>query len=158
MQEAVGAEAHVTIHASGVVFREAGVLIRGRSGAGKSSLAMSLLTVGSQAGCFVRLVGDDRIELSRHGGRLVARGHAAIQGLIELRGQGIVRVAYEPAVVLRLVVDLLPAEELARYPSAADLNIEVCGVKLQRLALPSIRSSYDWAFLIMAHLQQDGII
>lgn len=148
----------MTIHASAVVFGEAGILIRGPSGAGKSSLAMSLLSLAAQVGRFARLVGDDRIELSRHGGRLVARGHAAIQGMIELRGQGIVRLPYELAVVLRLVVDLLPLKQLARYPADTELNEEVCGAKLQRLALPESRSSYDCACLVMARLQQDGTI
>ena len=74
--------------------------------------------------------------------------------MIEQRGQGIMRLAFEPAVVVGLVVDLLPAAELARYPDAADKQVDLCGVKLPRLALLSDRSSYDSAHLVMARLQQ----
>lgn len=145
--------APLTVHASAVAVGEVGILIRGRSGAGKSSLALSLLVLAAQRGDFARLVGDDRIELNCRNGRLIARGHAAIRGMIELRGQGIIRLAYEPAVVVRLVVDLLPVVELVRYPDPENRQVELCGAKLPRLALLSDRSSYDCAHLIMAHLQ-----
>lgn len=150
--------APLSIHASAVALGETGVLIRGHSGAGKSSLAFSLLASAAQAGRFARLVGDDRIELVGRNCRLLARGHPLIQGMIELRGHGIMRLAYEPAVVVGLVVDLLPMAKVARYPVAADLQIELCGAKLPRLALPSDRSSYDCVHLIMAHLQQSETI
>ncbi len=151
-QDATGAAAP-TIHASAVAVAEAGILIRGRSGSGKSSLAISLLTAAAQAGRFGRLVGDDRIALDCRNGRLIARGHPLIRGMIELRGQGILRLPHEPAVVLRLIVDLLPAEEVARYPDVEAAHVELCGAKLPRLALPSKRSSYDCACLTMAYLQ-----
>ena len=147
------ANAPLTVHASAVAVGEVGILIRGPSGSGKSSLAFSLLVLAAQGGSFARLVGDDRIELDRCNSRLIARGHAAIRGMVELRGQGIIRLAYEPAVVVGLVVDLLPVVELIRYPDPENRQVELCGVKLPRLALSSDRSSYDCAHLIMAHLQ-----
>lgn len=147
-----------TLHASAVAVGEAGILIRGRSGAGKSSLAVGLLAAAAGTGRFARLVGDDRIELLCRSGRLIARGHPSILGMIELRGQGIIHIPYEAAMVLRLVVDLLPAEEMARYPDPAERQAELCGAKLPRLALPSDRSSYDCALLVMAHLQHGGTI
>lgn len=144
----------LAIHASAMAVGETGILICGQSGAGKSGLTLSLLALAAQAGRFARLVGDDRIELADRHGRLLARGHRLIQGMIEQRGQGIIRLAYEPAIVVGLVVELMPAADLARYPDAADRQAELCGVKLPRLALSSDRSSYDCAHLIMAYLQQ----
>jgi len=145
-----------SLHASSVALGEAGVLIRGGSGAGKSSLAAMLMSAARQAGGFAALVGDDRIEVSLRNGRLVARGHPAVQGMIELRGQGIVPSPNEAAAVVRLVVDLLPAAEIARYPGPEDREIEICGAKLPRLALPIGRSSYDCAVLILMYLQHAG--
>ncbi len=78
--------------------------------------------------------------------------------MIERRGQGIIAVADEPAVVLRLVVDLVRADDRPRDPEPAESQAELCGVKLPRLALPSTRSSYDCALAVMARLHQTETI
>lgn len=145
------------VHASAVAVGETGILIRGRSGAGKSSLALSLLVLAGQGGRFARLVGDDRVELVGCDSRVVASGHPAVRGMIETRGQGIMRLDYEPAVVVGLVVDLIPATELVRYPDPEERRVGICGAKLPRLALLSDRSSYDCAHLVMAYLQHAEI-
>ncbi|MHB8886337.1 MAG: HPr kinase/phosphorylase [Methylovirgula sp.] len=155
--DTAAAGAALMVHASAVAVGETGILIRGRSGAGKSSLALCLLALAGQERRFARLVGDDRIELVGRNSRVVARGHPAVQGMIETRGQGIMRLDYEPAVVVGLVVDLLPAAELVRYPEPEERYVEICGAKLPRLALLSDRSSYDCAHLVMAHLQHAEI-
>jgi hypothetical protein len=59
------------------------VLIGGRSGAGKSDLALRLIDRGAS------LVSDDYTELRRVGGRVLARAPAEIAGKIEVRGLGI---------------------------------------------------------------------
>lgn len=145
------------LHASAVVIGEAGVLIRGRSGAGKSSLAAVLISAAHQAGRFAALIGDDRIELSLRSGRVIARGHPAIHGLIELRGQGIVALPNERAAIVRLIIDLLPVNEIARYPDETDREVELCGAKVPRLALSASSSSRDCAVRAMMHLQHAGI-
>jgi HPr kinase/phosphorylase len=142
-----------SLHASAAAVGEDGILIRGRSGAGKSSLAASLIAIGRQRGRYACLIGDDRIEIVQRNGRLLAKAHPSIRGKIELRGRGIVQELYEPAAVLRLAVDLLPVAEIARYPEPEDQEMELCGAKLPRLALPLDRSSYDCALLVMAYLQ-----
>ena len=48
------------IHATVVLVGEAGVLIRGASGSGKSALALALMSEAGRRGLFARLVGDDR--------------------------------------------------------------------------------------------------
>lgn len=123
-----------TVHASCVLLGEAGVLIRGDSGAGKSALCLALLDRFFLEGRHARLVGDDRIRLERHHGRLVARPHPALAGLIEIRGLGLRRLAaHVPAAVLRLVVDLVAESE--RLPSEAAATVALLGVALPRLVL-----------------------
>lgn len=105
--------AEVWIHASAVAIGEAGVLIRGPSGSGKSALALALIAGARGAGAFARLVGDDRIALRSVNRRLIARGHPLILGQIEQRGGGILRLPFLAAVVVRLVVDLVAADAAA---------------------------------------------
>lgn len=146
-----------SLHANAVVFEKAGILIRGAARAGKSSLSFALMQLAEEKGLFCRLVGDDRILIERDGDRLIARGHPAIQGMIERRGEGIVRVPFEPAVVLSLAVDLVPPDELPG-PEAEGRQAEICGVKLPRFALPIGRSSYDCALAVLDRLHQTETI
>lgn len=124
-----------TVHATAVVIGAAGVLIRGRPGAGKSTLALDLVERRTAAGSFAALIADDRVHLSAAGGRLIARRPGRIAGLIEVRGVGILPVPSEAAAVIRLVIDLEPAESVARLPEAADDRVILEGISLRRLVL-----------------------
>ena len=55
--------AHETIHAGCVLVGEAGLLIRGASGSGKSALAREVVSLALGTGRFGRLVSDDRTRL-----------------------------------------------------------------------------------------------
>ena len=121
-----------TIHASVILLGEAGLLIRGASGAGKSALAAALITRASAEGLFARLAADDRACLTLCAGRLVARPPAAIAGLIERRGHGILAGPHEPACVIRAVIDLSPHDP-ERLPER--LETVILGVKLPCLVL-----------------------
>ena len=72
-------------HASCVALNGRGLLILGRSGAGKSGLALELMARGAT------LVSDDRTVLTRRGDAVIASAPAAIAGLIEARGIGLLR-------------------------------------------------------------------
>jgi serine kinase of HPr protein (carbohydrate metabolism regulator) len=66
-------------------------------------------------------------------GRLIARPHPLAAGHIELRGLGIVREPFEPAGVIRGVVDLTPpGEPPPRYPSECDATTQLRGLSLPR--------------------------
>jgi serine kinase of HPr protein (carbohydrate metabolism regulator) len=119
-----------TIHGAAVMVGTDGVLIRGESGAGKSSLALALIERGA------RLIADDRLFLSAVHGRLVATAPAAIAGRIELRGRGIIAVPHEPGGVIRLVADIVGEEELERMPEPHHLSTQLLGVTLPRQPLP----------------------
>ena len=122
------------IHASSVLVGEAGLLIRGEPGSGKSSLAVALIETATQRGLFARLVGDDRMMVSASAGRVVARPHPAIAGLVERRGLGLTPLPAAAGAVIRLVVDLAP-EAPARLPEPEALVTTLCGVALPRLEL-----------------------
>jgi len=133
-----------TIHACCVVVGEDGLLIRGASGAGKSSLAREILFHAGRAGLFCRLVSDDRTRLRPQHGRLVASPVEPISGCIEVRGVGIVRQPFEPAAVIRLVVDL-SEDDPPRHPEEQDGHVDLCGVMVPRLRVRTGAFSADIA-------------
>jgi len=97
-----------TLHATTVAKDGRAILISGRSGSGKSDLALRLLDRG-----FV-LVSDDQTYLRIIGGKLVATAPPAIRGKLEVRGIGIVEVEQVDDVAVCLVIDL--ASEIERMP------------------------------------------
>lgn len=104
-----------TLHATTVALLEpgrsaaAGLLLMGPSGAGKSSLALQLLALGAT------LVADDRTCLAVRDDRLIAAAPAAVRGLIEARGIGLLRVAALAEAPVVAAVDLGQTEG-ARLP------------------------------------------
>jgi HPr kinase/phosphorylase len=141
-----------TLHASCVLVGEAGVLIRGASGSGKSALAHMLLVEGALDGGFARLVCDDRVRVERRGGRLLARAVPRLAGYLEVRGVGILAVRHEAAAVIRLVVDCL-GHRPDRLPETADQVETIHGVALPRLALrpePALARIVLWRLRALA--------
>ena len=129
--------ANATIHASCVLVGRTAVLIRGASGSGKSRVALALIEGGANGTLpFARLVADDRVQLTVAHGRLLASAPEAIKGKIEVRGNGIREVAYEPVALVRFVVDL-GANDSARMPETPAREAEISGVKLSRLPVAS---------------------
>jgi HPr kinase/phosphorylase len=129
--------AEVTIHASAVLVGDRAVLIRGRSGSGKSRLAFDLILAG-RAGQIPAavLVGDDRVYLEVAQGRLVVRPARELAGLIEIRGLGIRRCDFVEQAVVDFVVDLA-ASDAERVPAPDALFTAVSGVILPRIPVNS---------------------
>jgi HPr kinase/phosphorylase len=122
-----------TAHASAVLIGARAVLVRGPSGAGKSSLVLQLIEAAAAGHLrFARLIGDDRVELTAAGGRLLVRPAPKLAGLIELRGTGIAQLDYEPCAVVGLVVDLAAADA-ERLPETS--TAVIAGIELPRLAV-----------------------
>ena len=138
--------AWTSLHATVAVYLDQGVFIRGPSGSGKSSLALALLIRAQDLGAFGALIGDDRVHVARVGGRLIGRGIANAAGLIERRAAGLVAAPFEPATVVRLVVDMAErGRSWPRMPDEAEEMADVCGVRLPRLALDSTQGPSDHA-------------
>ena len=88
------------IHASCVAVGRHGVLLLGKSGTGKSDLALRLIDQGAV------LVADDRTILFLEKGALHARAPSTIKGLLEVRGLGIVKFRSRARVKISLAVRL----------------------------------------------------
>jgi serine kinase of HPr protein (carbohydrate metabolism regulator) len=126
------------IHASCVVLADAakafdapsdaGILIMGESGKGKSDLVLRLLERGA------KLVSDDRTELFLKDGALFARAPKSLAGLLEVRGLGI--VALPPAAEARVALAIesvesgyvprMPQPERYMPPPALNLAESAC--------------------------------
>jgi len=100
----------IRVHGTAIALGSEGILLRGPSGAGKSDFALRLIDQGA------RLVADDQTELQRFGDDITMSAPATIAGQIEARGLGIVAVPSVASAPLRLVVDLMPSEEIERMP------------------------------------------
>ncbi len=120
-----------TVHGTAVLVGAEGVLIRGKSGSGKSALALALIQRGGW------LIADDRLTLSSCHGRLVGSAPGATAGLIELRGRGLIKVPFERSGVIRLVVDIVGSEGLERMPEAPQLTATLLGIELPRQPVPA---------------------
>lgn len=144
-------QSRALLHAGCVLVGTHGLLIRGASGAGKSYLARLILDHCTARNRYAALVADDQVQLSRHetpqGAYLVAHPAENLAGLMEVRGLGIVTMPYEPAAVVRAVIDLEPAasvgETPARLPQEEDCQTCVLDVSLPRLQATNAHMALD---------------
>lgn len=128
--------ARADVHATCIVLGQVGILLRGEPGAGKSDLALRMIETGA------RLVADDRVRLAREGMRVAATVPAALAGLIEVRGLGIVRLAadrHAPKAAVGLVCDLVAPGEVDRLPEPT--HAEILGVSLPLVRLDPFTAS-----------------
>ena len=88
------------LHSSCVSINDNGVLIIGQSGAGKSSLALQLISLGA------RLVSDDKTIIERRNNHIIAKCPDDLKGLIECRGVGILKLPFYKSTKLRFVINL----------------------------------------------------
>ena len=126
--------AATNIHATGLVLGSTGVILRGPSGAGKSLLALELIDEWEARGLDAKLVSDDRIDIEATRTGLVMLAPKAIEGLIELRGRGIVSRPFASRAPLHLVVDLV--DTLERMVEEDALVTELEGIAVARCPVP----------------------
>jgi serine kinase of HPr protein (carbohydrate metabolism regulator) len=120
-----------TVHATCVAIGGRGVLIAGRSGSGKSDLALRLIDRGA------RLVSDDYTELCRLDGRLVARAPPSIAGRMEIRGVGLVEIDAAPEAPVCLFADLDSLPERLPEPTTR----RIAGQDVPAIALAALEAS-----------------
>ena len=97
-----------SLHASTVAREGRAVVIVGRSGSGKSDLALRLLDRGFS------LVSDDRTLVRRDGDGLFASAPPNIAGKLEIRGLGIIDMDFVDDVPVALLVEL--GNDIERMP------------------------------------------
>jgi len=122
-------------HGTCLIVGDRGVAITGPAGSGKTGLALQLIERAGNGGSLVRLVADDQMWLHPRGTRLICRAPGEIAGMIELRGAGIASLPHEPATVIHLWIELLPADGIPRLPERADTVTKIAGVTVPRLKL-----------------------
>lgn len=115
--------AQENIHATSVAINGRGVLIMGRSGAGKSALAIQLIGMGAI------LVADDQTILSINDNTLWASSPTPIAGLIEARFVGLLKTPFLARAPVSLAIDLDQTER-ERMPQKRSFSHQGCSIPL----------------------------
>ena len=120
------------LHATTVSKDGRAVILAGRSGSGKSDLALRLLDRG------FRLVSDDQTMVRKSGDRLIASAPPTIKGKLEVRGIGIVEVESVEDVPVCLVVKL--TSKIERLPDEGRERL-VLGTKIPLVSIDALTAS-----------------
>lgn len=117
------------IHATCVNINGKGVLLLGKSGSGKSDLALRLIMDKGAV-----LVADDRVDICNRNNSLFASAPVVLQSLLEVRGIGICRFDAMAETAVNIVVRLVENKsEIERMPKAE--TTELAGVVLPLIKL-----------------------
>ncbi len=122
----------LNIHASAIIINNKGILVRGESGSGKSLLVLQCLDVFDKKSA---LIADDRVDISLENGEIYMHTPKNIEGLIELRGRGVIKKEHENRAKLDLIIDLV--DEFDRYPQEDEFFITLKGIKFPRCPIPN---------------------
>lgn len=104
------------IHATAIVVGTRGLIFVGPSGVGKTMMAFACLTAARRQGAASFLIADDQVFVSREDNRIVATCPPSIAGLMEIRGSGIVKMAYLEAAPIDLAVQVVSMGAAERLP------------------------------------------
>lgn len=129
----------VQLHATCVSVDGKGVLLLGASGSGKSDVALRLIDAGAT------LVGDDQIQIHKER-VLLASPCERLQGMIEARGVGILKLPYAENVSVALAVQLVAREDVERLPDPQ--FFDCLGLQVPLLSL----NAFDASTIAKIHL------
>jgi HPr kinase/phosphorylase len=129
-----------SLHATLVDVYGVGLLFTGRSGIGKSEIALDLVERGH------RLVADDTVQVIRRAGDvLIGRGHEHLKHFMEIRGVGIINVqdvfgirAIRIQKRIEVEVNLQEWDERKEWEreGLADRETTILGVKIPQVVIP----------------------
>jgi serine kinase of HPr protein (carbohydrate metabolism regulator) len=121
-----------TLHCSTVAIDGRAVMIEGRSGSGKSDLALRLIDRGA------RLVSDDYTVARRRGKLLLAAPPDTIAGKMEVRGIGLIDMDYVADQPVALVVRLFDVVD--RMPLTPELRV-IAGISVPVMKIAPMENS-----------------
>lgn len=121
-----------TLHCSTVAIGGRAVMIEGRSGSGKSDLALRLIDRGAS------LVSDDYTIARRQGKGLLASPPANIAGKMEVRGIGLIDVEHVSDVPVCLIAQLFDVVD--RMPPIPEKRV-VAGIEVPVLKIAPMENS-----------------
>lgn len=119
----------ITLHGTSIEIQRKAILLLGKPGIGKSSLALQLIDRGA------RLVADDQTCLTLEKGQVYASCPDLLKGLLEVRGVGICPFPSQNKSPLNLVVEICEHNEILRLPDPAFVqyhNIPIPSLKLAK--------------------------
>ena len=137
-----GATDQIVVHGTAIALGDRAVLLRGASATGKSDLALRAIAapLGWFGATSFQLVGDDQVVVQRMGAGLTVQAHPNLEGLIEVRGLGILPVAHQGATYLELIADFVAAVDVDRLPDPWPTAV-LLGVTLPVMRLAPFEAS-----------------
>ena len=136
------AATEIVVHGTAVALGGRAALLRGASGSGKSDLALRALAApaSSLVEASFELVADDQVVIRATEDGLTVSPPDRLQGLIEVRGLGIVTVPHRSEARLSLLVDLVGPHQVERLPDPWPTDV-LLGVSLPVLRLAPFEAS-----------------
>jgi len=142
-----------THHACALEIDQTGILIKGLSGSGKTSLLMGLLERANQENKEAFLIADDRVYLKTRANKLEAETPPSIAGSVEIHGHGIITLPNKDRTTISLVVELTRDEDVERMPEQKQYEFE--GLHLPLVEVP-IRHETQAVRIVFAWLIQNA--
>ena len=130
---------NLSIHGVLLSIDNIGIVIRGKSGIGKSECAAELINKGA------KLVADDLIIISNINGELIGSSPKKIRNLIEIRGIGIINVkdifgalSVMKEAKIHLLIDLIEFNKENKYDRLGydTVQEEIMTVPLPKIQIP----------------------
>ncbi len=130
----------VSVHGELLIIYGIGVMICGESGMGKSEIALELIKRGHQ------LVADDRVDCYRIHNHLVGRSPQLLEGMLELRGVGVINiarmygvgaVAHKANVDIQITLEEFdPRANYDRVGIEEKKNVSILDVEVPKITIP----------------------
>ncbi len=132
MTTMTGKDDQLKIHATAVAISGAGLMICGKSGSGKSDLALRLIDRGAT------LISDDYVVVNRQGENLLLSPPSSLAGKLEVRSLGILQREHMSEVALKLIVNL--KDDPDRFPMDKQTMI-MLGITIPFCTLDAMENS-----------------
>ena len=135
-------------HACALEINEIGIIIKGKSGSGKTSLMLGLLEHAKLEKLNALLIADDQVFLNVDDEKLIASAPENTAGLVELRGYGILKTPHKKSCEIKVVINILQDEKIERMPDEKHYPFETLRLPLievpQRHESLAVRIVFAW--------------